>query len=193
MRNYSERKEIKVVGIDLAKDTFHLHGADAYGNAVMRKKLSRSKLTALMANLSPCLVGMETCGGSHDWARRLMAMGHDVRLMTIPGVGPITATALAAAVADAKEFKNGREMSAWLGLVPRQHSTGGKPKLLGISKRGDTYLRKLLIHGARAALRFADRKQDRRSRWVMEVESRRGRNIAAVALANKTVRTSWVL
>jgi transposase len=115
------------------------------------------------------------------------------RLMTIPGIGPMTATALVAAVADAKVFKSGREMSAWLGLVPRQHSTGGKPKLLGISKRGDTYLRKLLIHGARAALRFADRKQDRRSQWVLEVESRRGRNIAAVALANKTVRTAWVL
>jgi transposase len=115
------------------------------------------------------------------------------RLMTIPGVGPMTATALAAAVGDAKAFANGREMSAWLGLVPRQCSTGGKPKLLGISKRGDTYLRKLLIHGARSALRFADRKQDRRSRWVVEVETRRGSNIAAVALANKTVRAAWVL
>ena len=84
-------------------------------------------------------------------------------------------------------------MSAWLGLVPRQHSTGGKPRLLGISKRGDTYLRKLLIHGARSALRFAGRKQDMRSRWVVEVEGRRGTNIAAVALANKTVRAAWVL
>jgi len=115
------------------------------------------------------------------------------RLMTIPGIGPMTATALVAAVADAKVFKSGREMSAWLGLVPRQHSTGGKPKLLGISKRGDTYLRKLLIHGARAALRFAGRKQDRRSQWAVALESRRGTNIAAVALANKTARTAWVL
>ena len=113
--------------------------------------------------------------------------------MTIPGVGPMSATALVAAVADARAFKSGREMAAWLGLVPRQHSTGGKPKLLGISKRGDTYLRKLLIHGARSALRFADRKFDRRSRWAVEVADRRGRNVAAVALANKTVRTAWVL
>jgi len=111
----------------------------------------------------------------------------------------MTATALAAAVGNAKTFASGREMSrlrgntAWLGLVPRQCSTGGKPRLLGISKRGDTYLRKLLIHGARSALRFADRKQDRRSRWVVEVETRRGSNIAAVALANKTVRAAWVL
>jgi transposase len=115
------------------------------------------------------------------------------RLMTIPGIGPMVSTALVAAVADGKAFKSGREMAAWLGLVPRQHSTGGKPRLLGISKRGDVYLRKLLIHGARAALRWADRKHDRRSRWVSELKGRRGQNIAAVALANKTVRTAWVL
>jgi len=115
------------------------------------------------------------------------------RLMAIHGIGPMAATALVAAVADAREFGSGREMSAWLGLVPRQCSTGGKPRLLGISKRGDTYLRKLLIHGARSALRFSDRKQDRRSRWVVGIEGRRGRNIASVALANKIVRTAWVL
>jgi len=325
---------IKVVGIDLAKNTFHLHGADVHGKVILRKKLSRNKLAAFMANLPLCLVGMEACGGAHDWARKFKAMGHDVRLMspqfvkpyvksnkndmadaeaiceavgrpnmrfvpiksveqqdiqslhrareqavknrtaqsnqirgmlmeygivvgkgvatlrktlpdiledadnglaplfrevlcglsdelhrlaeriaaydgqikhlsaqsdacqrlmTIPGVGPMTATALAAAVGNAKVFANGREMSAWLGLVPRQCSTGGKPKLLGISKRGDTYLRKLLIHGARLALQFADRKQDVRSRWVVDVRSRRGKNIAAVALANKMVRSAWVL
>jgi len=115
------------------------------------------------------------------------------RLMGIPGFGPMSATALVAAVADASVFKSGREMAAWLGLVPRQYSTGGKPKLLGISKRGDVYLRKLLVHGARAALRVADKKQDRRSRWAVEVADRRGHNIAAVALANKNVRTAWAL
>jgi len=334
MNKHSKTANIKVVGIDLAKHIFHLHGVDASGQAVLRKKLNRGKLIALMANFPPCLAGMEACGGAHDWARKFRAMGHEVRLMspqfvkpyvksnkndmvdaeavceavqrpsmrfvpikgieqqdiqslhrarslavshrtaqvnqirgllleygltaaqgvaslrkalpgmledadnglspmfrellfglqdelrrcderiaaydaqikhlstqsdacqrlmTIPGVGPMTATALAAAVSDARAFANGREMSAWLGLVPRQHSTGGKAKLLGISKRGDVYLRKLLIHGARAALRFADRKQDWRSRWVVEVESRRGRNIAAVALANKMARTAWVL
>jgi len=334
MNKYSGSKTIKVLGIDLAKQVFHLHGVNGQGEVVMRKKLSRSKLASFMVNLPPCFVGMEACGGSHDWARKFRAMGHDVRLMspqfvkpyvksnkndvvdaeaiceavhrpnmrfvpikgieqqdiqslhrareqavknrtaqanqirgllmeygivlakgtanlrkalpdvledadnilsdmfrgllcglrneflhldnriaaydtqikvlstqsesckrlmTIPGVGPMTATAMAAAVGDAKAFANGREMSAWLGLVPRQCSTGGKPKLLGISKRGDTYLRKLLIHGARSSLRFADRKQDRRSRWVVEVETRRGSNIAAVALANKTVRAAWVL
>jgi transposase len=115
------------------------------------------------------------------------------RLMTIPGIGPITATAMEAAASDGKAFKSGREMAAWLGLVPRQHSTGGKPRLLGISKRGDTYLRMLVIHGARAALRWTDKKPDARSSWASEVKDRRGQNVAAVALANKMVRTAWVL
>lgn len=326
--------EIKVVGIDLAKSSFQLHGVDERGCIVIRKKLTRSKLSVFMAKLSPCLVGLEACGGAHYWARKFEAIGHQVRLIspqfvkpyvksnkndavdaeaiceavqrpsmrfvpikgieqqniqslhrarslavahrtaqvnqirgflleygipvavsisalrralpsiledadnalsimfrellsslkdelhrlderiatydaqikilsmqsdacqrliTIPGVGPMVATALVAAVADAKVFRNGREMSAWLGLVPRQCSTGGKPKLLGISKRGDTYLRKLLIHGARSALRVADKKQDKRSQWAVEIQNRRGRNIAAVALANKIVRTAWVL
>lgn len=116
-----------------------------------------------------------------------------VRLMTVPGVGPMVATALVASVADAKVFKSGREMAAWLGLVPRQHTTGGKPKLMGISKRGDTYLRKLVIHGARSALRCTGKKYDKRSVWATSLKERRGHNIAAVALANKTIRTAWVL
>jgi len=334
MRNYSGSKTIKTIGIDLAKSVFHLHGVDDQGRVVIRKRLSRSKLAEFMAQLTPCLVAMEACGGSHYWARKFQAMGHDVRLispqfvkpyvksnkndmadaeaiceavqrpnmrfvplksveqqdilsihrareqvirrrtaqgnqirgllmeygivmpqgmralhaqlpdiladadneltlmfrellqglweelinldkhvavydqqinalseqsavcrrlMTIPGVGPMVATALVASVSDGKAFKNGREMAAWLGLVARQHSTGGKPRLLGISKRGDVYLRKLLIHGARAALRWADKKHDKRSMWVTGLKQRRGQNIAAVALANKTVRTAWVL
>jgi len=334
MKKNSAKDEIKVVGIDLAKSVFHVHGVDEHGRIVVRKRMGRDKLAAFMVQLPPCLVGMEACGGSNDWARKLAAMGHDVRLispqfvkpyvksnkndmadaaaiceavsrpnmrfvpiksveqqdiqslhrarslavshrtaqanqargllmeygivvaksiaalrkgipeiledadnalspmfrellcglwdeflrldarvaaydaqikhlseqsevctrlMTIPGIGPMVSTALVAAVADGKAFKSGREMAAWLGLVPRQYSTGGKPRLLGISKRGDVYLRKLLIHGARAALRWADRKHDRRSRWVSELKERRGQNIAAVALANKTVRTAWVL
>ncbi len=334
MRNYSGSKTIKTIGIDLAKSIFHLHGADGQGEVVTRKRLSRSKLAEFMAQLTPCLVAMEACGGSHYWARKFQAMGHDVRLispqfvkpyvksnkndmadaeaiceavqrptmrfvpiksieqqdilsihrareqvvrrrtaqgnqirgllmeyglvipkgmrtlhvhlpdiladadneltlmfrellqglweelinldnhiatydqqiktlseqsavckrlMTIPGIGPMVATALVASVSDGKAFKNGREMAAWLGLVARQHSTGGKPRLLGISKRGDVYLRKLLIHGARAALRWADKKHDKRSMWVTALKERRGQNIAAVALANKIVRTAWVL
>jgi transposase len=115
------------------------------------------------------------------------------RLMTIPGIGPLTATALVAAVSDASAFKNGRQFAAWLGLVPRQHSTGGKERLLGISKRGDSYLRKLLIHGARATLRWVGRKTDRRSQWIRQLSERRGTNRTAVAVANKNARIVWAL
>ena len=115
------------------------------------------------------------------------------RLLRIPGFGPIVATALVASVADASTFRNGRELAAWVGVVPRQRSTGGRTVLLGISKRGDKYLRSQVIHGARAALRIAGRREDRRSRWALEVERRRGKNIAIVALANKNLRTAWAL
>ena len=115
------------------------------------------------------------------------------RLLRIPGFGPIVATALVASVADASTFRNGRELAAWVGVVPRQRSTGGRTVLLGIGKRGDKYLRSQLIHGARAALRTAARRDDRRSRWALEVERRRGKNVAIVALANKNLRTAWAL
>lgn len=334
MKHNISDTEISVVGIDLGKSTFHVHGVDKSGQVVFRKQLNRSGLVRLMSNRPSCLVGMEACGGSHDWARKLQSMGHDVRLMgaqfvkpyvksnkndfrdaeaiceavqrpnmrfvpikgieqqdvqsvhraremavshrtaqsnqirgllqeygitmaqgmatlrsrlpelledadngltplfrellaqlmdeirrlderiagydrqikqlaeasdacqrlmSIPGMGVMSATALVAAVADAKVFGNGREMAAWLGLVPRQYSTGGKTRLLGISKRGDSYLRKLLIQGAKSSLRFADRKDDRRSRWLCELAAKRGRNVAAVALANKNMRTAWAL
>ena len=115
------------------------------------------------------------------------------RLMAVQGVGPLTATALIAAVGDARQFRSGRELSAWLGLVPRQHSSGERVMLLGISKRGDRYLRTLLIHGARTTLRHAGRKPDSRSRWVVGLRERRGPNIAAVALANKNAPVLWAL
>src|SRR5215475_4595499 len=115
------------------------------------------------------------------------------RLGTIPGIGPLTATALVAAVSNASAFKNGRQFAAWIGLVPRQHSTGGKPRLLGISKRGDVYLRTLFVHGARATLRWLRLKTDRRSSWLRGLMDRRGKNKAAVALANKNARIAWVL
>lgn len=114
------------------------------------------------------------------------------RLEAIPGIGPISASALVASIGNARTFKNGRQLAAWLGLVPRQHSTGGKPRLLGISKRGDVYLRTLLIHGARSVLLAAQRKGDR-SGWLAHVLQRRHVNVAAVALANKNARTVWAL
>ena len=114
------------------------------------------------------------------------------KLEKIPGIGPITASALIAAIGDAKNFGNGRQLAAWLGLVPRQHSTGGKSNLLGISKRGDCYLRTLLIHGARAVIRHAERKLDAHG-WLHNLLSRRHKNVAAVALANKNARMVWAL
>lgn len=114
------------------------------------------------------------------------------RLAEISGIGPNTVSAIVATVGRAKEFKNGRQLAAWMGLVPRQHSSGGKQNLLGISKRGDTYLRTLLIHGARAVIRFAENKAKPES-WLRKLMARRNKNIAAVALANKNARIVWAL
>ena len=325
--------KITTIGIDLAKNVFQVHGVDERGNTVLQKQIKRDQLVSFMANLPPCLVGMEACGSAHDWGRKLQNFGHTVRLMSpqfvkpyvksnkndaadaeaiceavarpnmrfvpiksieqqavlslhrvrqgfvvartaqanqirgllaefgivlpkgicvirsqllmriekagdtlpevfrqlmrrlyehfvsldqqvnelegqikqwhrscalslrlekIPGVGPLTATALVASIADARSFKNGRQLAAWLGLVPRQHSSGGKPTLLGISKRGDVYLRTLLIHGARAAILAATR-HAKSNPWLSSLLGRRNPNIAAVALANKNARTIWAL
>lgn len=115
------------------------------------------------------------------------------KLADIPGIGPITASALVASIGDARNFDDGRQLAAWFGLVPRQHSSGGKQTLLGISKRGDTYLRTLLIHGARAVIRVAERKVDHADSWLAGVMGRRNKNVAAVALANKNARIVWAL
>lgn len=114
------------------------------------------------------------------------------RLAEIAGIGPITASAMVATVGNAREFKNGRQLAAWMGLVPRQNSSGGKQNLMGISKRGDTYLRTLLIHGARAVIRFAENKAEPES-WLRKLMARRNKNVAAVALANKNARIVWAL
>jgi transposase len=326
-------KNIKVLGIDLAKNVFQLHGTDSKGNCVLRKKLSRKKLIEFMSNFPACLVGIEACGGAHYWARTLMAMGHTVKMMapqfvkpyiksckndendsegineavtrpnmrfvpiksieqqevlllhrcrelvnkqktalsnqirglllefgvTIPvgishlkrlpeildknkekltpksitiftqlheqfkklneeaslyekeieqqaasdprcievqnieGIGPITASAIVATIGDAGVFKNGREVAAWLGLVPKQHSSGGKVVLGGITKRGDRYIRTLLIHGGRSVVRVSKNKTDKRSLWVNDKEQRCGFNRAAVAVANKNARIIWAI
>jgi transposase len=334
MKYNSAKSDLTVLGIDLAKQSFQLHGVDATGKVALKMKIPRKKLVETVANLPSCLIGMEACGGAHHWVRVFTALGHTVRLiapqfvkpfvksnkndavdaeaiceavqrpsmrfvpsksleqqdiqslhrirsqavarrtalanqirgllmeygivipkgishvrsqipsimedaenaitflfremlselydemvhldervskfeiklsaiaaqnedcqrlLSIPGIGLLTATALIAAIGDINVFKNGRELAAWLGLVPRQHSTGGKPTLLGISKRGDSYLRTLLIHGGRTVVRVADKYQDRRNRWVSEIEKRRGKNISAVAVANKNARIAWAL
>ena len=325
--------KITTIGIDLAKEIFQIHAVDEHGKAVLRKQLRRSEMAKFFANLEPCLIGMEACGSSHHWARKLGEFGHTVKLMSpqfvkpyvktnkhdmadaeaiceavnrpnmrfvpiknieqqailsvhrarqgfvkartaqanqmrgllsefgivmpqgirsivnrmpdiledaenglpgtmrrllkrlndhfkevdlqvqelelqiklwhkeneasqrleaIPGIGPITASAIVATVGNAAEFKNGRQLAAWLGLVPKQHSSGGKQILLGISKRGDTYLRTLLIHGARAVIRFAENKAEPES-WLRQLITRRNKNISAVALANKNARIIWAL
>jgi transposase len=327
-------QQMSVLGIDIAKQVFHVVGMDDSGHVVLRKRLARSALLSFIANVPPLRIGMEACGSAHYWARQFREHGHDVRLIapqfikaymkspkndardaeaiceavtrptmrfvpvkrveqqdlqalhrvrerlikartalvneirgllgeygiilpqrlakfraliadklheeqaklttlstevfwhlyeeflalekrlayydeklaaigqahpecqrlqTIPGIGPVTATALIAAIGDATQFKNGRQLAAWLGLVPREHSTGGQPRLLGISKRGDRYLRKLLVHGARATLRWVDTKSDDRSRWLSALIARRGKNRTAVALANKNARIVWAL
>ncbi|MFZ0872226.1 MAG: IS110 family transposase, partial [Rhodanobacter sp.] len=116
-----------------------------------------------------------------------------IRLQQLRGVGPITATALVATIGDASQFANGRQLAASLGLTPRQHSSGGKDRLLGISKRGDSYLRTLLVHGARSTLRTAKSKEDRLSQWVVRLAERSHHNVAAIALANKTARMAWAM
>ena len=334
MKHSNPKGELSVLGIDLAKQSFQLHGVDANGQTVLKKKLSRSKLCAFVAQLPACTIGLEACGGANHWLRTFEELGHTVhmmapqfvkpyvksnksdaadaeaiceavqrpsmrfvpaksieqqdlqslhrirsqavarrtaqtnqirgllmeyglvipqgisyvrktiprlledasnelshlfrellqglyeelvhlderiaaleikleslcknsedcqRLLTIPGVGLLSATAMVAAIGDISAFNNGRELAAWLGLVPRQHSTGGKPTLLGISKRGDSYLRSLLIHGGRSVVRVADKHEDKRNQWIQQLDKRRGKNISAVAVANKNARIAWAL
>jgi transposase len=334
MNNTTKDFQVSVLGIDLAKNSFQLHGVNAAGQRSIKKTLTRQKLKEFMVNLSPCLIGMEACSSAHYWARLFQSYGHKVKLMapqfvkpyvksnkndaadaeaiceavqrpnmrfvgiknieqqdiqslhrmrslavgtrtaminqargllseygitvpkgpcsimkkipliledgenglsmyfrellmdlyeelqrinekiakfdqkiarlseeneeakrlkTIPGIGPVTATALISAIGSIDSFKNGKELAAWLGLVPRQHSTGGRNTLLGISKRGDTYLRSLLIHGARTVQRHVERKSDKTSAWLKSVMNRRHKNVAAVALANKMARTVFAL
>ncbi len=132
-----------------------------------------------------------------EYARRIeqLAKQNDAarRLMQVEGVGPITATAVVATIGEGHAFQHGRQFAAWVGLVPRQHSTGGKTVLGRITKHGNVYLRTLLIHGARAVLQFSAKRTDQKSRWVEQVRRRRGNNIAAVALAAKHARILWAL
>lgn len=150
---------------------------------------------ALLAELREELVQLDERVAELDarLEREAAADARCRRLRSLPGIGPLTATALVATLGDVRGFTSGRHLAAWLGLVPRQHTTGGQPRLLGISKRGDRYLRTLLIHGARAALRGAPQRDDRCSRWVLALEQRRGRNVAIVALANKMARMVWAM
>jgi len=150
---------------------------------------------ALISELQVELTELDRRIASYDRRIRDLFRNSDLcqRLGKIEGIGPVTATALIVAVGDPKCFKNGRQFAAWLGLVPKQRSSGGRARLSGISKRGDRYLRTLLIHGARAALVRAGGKQDPRSLWLSKLRERRHPNVAAVALANKNARIVWAM
>ncbi len=130
-------------------------------------------------------------GLNREFLERARADEAARRLVSIPGIGVLNATALVAAVGDAAVFRRGRDLAAWLGLVPRQHTTGGKPKLLGITKRGNTYLRVMFIHGARAALPWLAQTQTPLGAWLRGLLARAHRNVAVVALANKLARIAW--
>lgn len=153
---------------------------------LVRRELLR-QLDGLRA-LTTLIAELERQIGS--WQRRESKCQ---RITAIPGVGRLTASAVVATVADARTFRSGREFAAFLGLVPRQSGTGGRVRLLGISKRGDHYLRTLLIHGARAALRQQSRADRTLDPWLKELLARRPKNVAIVALANKMARTIWAL
>ena len=326
--------KVTTIGLDLAKNVFQVHGADAHGATLLRKQLRRTQMAEFFAQQPPCVVAMEACGGAHHWGRKLRALGHEVRLIApqyvkpyvksqkndaadaaaigeaatrghmrfvslktvdqqsvlalhtvrsgfvkqrtalsnqirgllaefgvvlpqglsklsgqlpvvladqnneltgvmrellqmlqtqlahidelvarlerqirvwanqdeaakrlqqIPGIGPITASALAASVGDARQFEDGRQMSAWMGLVPRQHSSGGKSVLLGITKRGDKYLRTLLIHGARAALKAYQRNPAKTPEHLAQLMQRKHPNVVCVALASRNARVAWAM
>jgi len=165
----------------------------------LEKDLITLKTQALFLDLLEELRTTDERIKSYDEKIRTIENSHPVckRLTQIPGVGPITATAIVAAVGDPQIFKNGRQFAAWLGLVPRQHSSGGRQLLLGISKRGDTYIRSLLIHGARNIVRYTGRREkddcNRQQKWLQDLTERRGVNRATVAVANKNARRIWVL
>ena len=259
---------ITIMGLDLAKSVFQVHGIDEDGNAVLVKKLHRKQMLPFFSKLPPCLIGVEACGTAHYWARTLAAMGHEVRLIppsyvkayvkrgksdtldaeaiceavqrpnmrfvpvkTVeqqgilmthrarsllvrqrtmlanalrahmaelgfvanPGLGTITATAIAATVTDAEQFSSGRQFAAWLGLTPQQHSTGGKTRLGDISKQGDRYLRRLLVVGATAVMRHVKDKPTPMADWIRKLSEKKPFLLVSVALANKLARIAWVV
>lgn len=324
-------QDVTLIGIDLGKHSFHVHGQDRNGKALLRKKFSRKQLIEFLANFHPCTIAMEACAGAHHMARQLAGLGHEPklispqfvrpfvksnkndfidaeaiceaacrpsmrfvtpktesqqclsalhrvreslvrervkasnqihgfllefgislpvghavirrlpsvlaeqalparlvallerlhihfkyldeqiadiekeldrqlqdddlgqRLLSIPGVGPITASVLAAEVGDGKQYRCGRDFAASIGLVPRQHSTGGKNNLLGISKRGDKNVRRLLVQCARAYMLRLDRQTDRLAQWVRTMLTRRHSNVVACALASKLARIAWAI
>ena len=171
--------EITIVGLDLAKRIISVHGEDATGLTHVRE---------LDARLADC---------DRDIARDVQSDARAQRLLRLGGIGPLTASAFAATVMDMQQFRCGRQFAAWLGLTPRQHSTGGRSRLGRITRRGDAYLRTLLIQGARSALQAAQRaaptRRSRLATWVVTTYARIGYHKTLVAIANKHARLVWVM
>jgi len=163
-----------------------LEDADARLSGALRLLLAQLKLELeqLTLRIEDADAAIEKTAQEKDACRRLVA---------IPGIGPVTATALIAAIGNGAAFHKGREFAAWLGIVPREHSTGGKQKLLGISKRGNSYLRRLFVQGARAVMRFQTKQSPGLSAWLAQLSSRTHHNIVTVALANKLARMAWAV
>ena len=159
--------QVSTIGVDLAKNVFQVHGVDSSGKVVISRQLRR-KHAHHRANDMSC------------------------RLETVPGIGVIGATAIASTVTDSSDFKSGRHFAAWIGLVPRQHSTGGKERLGGISKQGDRYLRRLLVVGATAVVRHA-RQYPQKHPWIIKLLAKKPAKLVAVAVANKMARIAWAI
>lgn len=181
-------------GITIRKGRHHaeaalpliLEDADANLSGRLRMLLAelQRELRQLQSQIDEIDVSIVQAAGEHEACQRLM---------TIPGIGPVTATAIISAIGNGTEFKRGRGFSAWLGLVPGQYSTGGKQTLLGISKRGNCYLRRLLVNGARAVLQCKEKQSSGLHAWLSKLASRAHSNVVAVALANKLARMAWAL
>jgi transposase len=180
--------EVSTIGLDIAKSVFQIHGVDAADTVVIRKRITRARLLEFFAALSPCLVGIEACPTAHHWSRRLGALGHTVRLLPPSYVKAY----LKRSKNDANDAAAGRSLAAWIGLVPRQHSTGGKERLGRISKQGNRHLRWLLVAGAMAVIRYA-RQHGTKRPWLIRLMERRPIKVAAVALANKIARMAWAM
>jgi transposase len=179
-------------GITLRKGRCHvgaalpgiLEDADAKLSGALRMLLAQLKLELDHLDMRIAEALMEKTARENEACQRLVA---------IPGIGPVTATAVIAAIGNGGAFHKGREFAAWLGVVPREHSTGGQQKLLGISKRGNSYLRRLFVQGARAVMQHRTKQSPGLSAWLAQLTSRTHRNVAAVALANKLARIAWAV
>jgi transposase len=157
------------------------------------------RLTTILRRLAAMY--LEQLDALDRWLAELQVQLHelfvqreDCRLLaSVPGIGPVVATALVGTVGDPRQFRNGRQFAAWVGLTPKQRSSGGKTMLGGITKHGDTYLRMMFVQGAQAVLRYADRRSDRQSLWLKQLLTRRHKNVVVVALANKLARVAWAV